>query len=490
MRPTLLVSSLLTVLSMNSHAADTRLTIYSGDFDAVSTSLPVPGAPGFALVREEHTFELRDGAQVLTLSGLPQAIDAAGVRFVPAGAARVTGQRFDFALADQAELLRRALGQRVTVEQAVGSERQTFSGTLLAAGDGLTLALDDGRVRVLSSYTGFELAALPDGLYARPTLRFDVEAPRPGGERFVLDYPTGGLAWRAEYVATVRGSGDACRMDFSGAAQVANRSGAAFAQAAVTLVAGQPNRTAPPPPRGMMMMKSAVAADAAPVPEASGEYHAYPLPGRTDLPDGSVQRVPLLQDAEGVRCERRYETPRTMPGFRPHQPIVHDDFGPTGAQPVQAVLAFDNRKDVGLGVPLPAGRLRVFEGGAKADAFLGESELAHTAAGRDVEVVLGEAFDLSLERTREAFALDADRRGATESVTLRLRNAKPDAATVRVLESLPRWTDWTLEEATLEGRKVDAQTVAFEVPVPAGGEATVRYRVRYRWPDSAIPPGP
>ena len=492
MRPTLLASTLFTVLAMNANAADTRLTIYSGDFDAVAASEPAPGAPGFALVRERREHELRAGAQVLTISGLPEAIDAAGARFVAQGEARVTGQRFDFALADQRELLRRALGQRVTVEQAVGTERATYTGTLLAAGDGLTLALDDGRVKVLSSYTGFELAALPEGLYARPTLRFDVEAGRAGRQAFVLDYPTGGLAWRAEYVASLRGDGGDCRMDFSGAAQIANRSGAGFAAAAVSLVAGEPRRAAPGPmPRGeVMMMAKAQVADAAPVPEASGEYHAYALPGRTDLPHGSVQRVPLVTPATGVRCTRRYETARSMPGFHPSQPILHADFGPTGVQPVQAMLAFDNDEAAGLGVPLPAGRLRVFDAGRDEEAFLGEVVLPHTAAGRTVDVALGDAFDLSLERTRESFALDPDRQGATETLRLALRNAKPGGATVRVLESLPRWSDWTLEESSVPGRKIDAQTVAFDVPVPARGEATVRYRVRYRWPASVTPPGP
>lgn len=277
-------------------------------------------------------------------------------------------------------------------------------------------------------------------------------------------------------------------MDFGGAAQVANRSGAGFDDAALTLVAGEPNRQrAPQLLQTMSMQSRAVAAEAAPTPQPSGEYHAYALPGRTDLPDGSVQRVPLLADASGVACVRRYETAPGMPGFRPSQPILHADFGPSGPQPVLSMLEFANRKADGLGVPLPAGRLRVFVRDGGGESFLGEAALEHTAAGREVQVALGEVFDLSLERTREAFTLDADRRGASETVLLTLRNAKPEAATVRVRESLPRWTDWTLEESTVPGRKQDAQTVAFEVPVAAGGEATVRYRVRYRWPDTATP---
>ena len=488
MRLPALPASLLVVAAVNAAAADTKLTIYSGDFDAVAASQPAPGMPGFALVHETHEFALVPGANTLTLSGLPAGIDASGVRFTAQGAARVTGQRFDFALADQGELLRRALGQRVTVEQAIGSERQSYTGTLIAAGDGLTLALDDGRVRVLADYTGFELAQLPDGLYARPTLRWNVQATQAGRARFELDYPTGGLSWRAEYVARLSGAGEECRMDFSGAAQVANRSGAAFAQAAVTLVAGQPNVQRSVQPQMMMAKSSMEASDGGIAPQPSGEYHAYPLPGRVDLPESSVQRVPLLAEAGDVACVRRYESQPPWGDYRPPRPLVEPEYGPVGEQPVMAMLEFGNRKQVGLGVPLPGGRLRAFvrerDG---SEAFLGEAMLGHTASGRDVRVPLGQAFDLSAERTRENFELEPDRHGMFETIQLTLRNAKAEAVTVRVLEPLPRWHAWEVSESSVPWRKTNAQTIAFDVAVPAGGEATVRYRVRYRWPESITP---
>jgi hypothetical protein len=489
MTPNPLATATLLALAMTTSAADTELTIYSGDFDAVASSLPGRGMSGFALVREGPRFDLAKGDNTLTLSGLPAAIDAAGVRFVPAsGDLSVSAQRFDFALADQSELLRRALGQRVTVEQAIGSSRESYTGTLLATGDGLTLALDDGRVRVLSSYASFELAALPDGLQARPTLRWSVRSPRAASERFSLDYPTAGLAWRAEYLASVSGQGDACRMDFSGAAQVLNRSGASFPDAQLTLVAGDPNLQRDPQPQMMaksMRVEMAMAAAPPPPPQGSGEYHAYRLAGRTSLPDGSVQRVPLLADAKGVRCARRYESPSPIEFYSTPTPIVHREYGPGGVQPVLAMFEFDNKRDSGLGLPLPAGRLRVFLGksGGRED-FLGEAALGHTAAGNQVRAALGEAFDLSLERTREDFTLDASSRQMSERFALVARNAKAEAVSVRVIETLPRWSDWDITEASLGWTRLDAQRIAFDVPVPAQGEATVRYTVRYRWPDT------
>lgn len=452
------------------------LTIYSGDYEAL-VHAGGGHAPGYALVREAHRFDLSAGANVLAIGGLPRAIDAAGVAFRPLGDARVGGQRFDFALAGQDEVLRRALGRTITVEQAVGGERQRHTGVLLSAGAGLTLALPDGRVKVLADYAGFELASLPDGLHAEPTLRWDVQAARAGSQRFVLDYPTGGLAWRAEYLATLE-AGRGCRLALSAAAQVANRSGAGFHGARLTLVAGEPRLVGAAGPSPKAMRAEMMVADAMPVAEPSGEYHAWRLPHAADLPDASIQRVPLMADVRGVACERRYETRATFGGWQPPTPIVDPGFGASGMQPVLATLSFGNRKADGLGQPLPGGRVRVFEHDG---ALLGEAMLAHTPAGAKVELDLGTAFDLTAERRREDFRLDRAARQMTERVAIVLRNARDEAASVRVIESLPRWSEWEIVDAAAKWDKRDAQRIAFDVTVPAGGETTVVYTVRYRW---------
>lgn len=471
-------------------AAD-GLTVYSGNFEAVAQSEGQPGGPGFALVERRVGFELKPGDNLVSLDGLPRALDASSVVLKPLSAARVRGQRFDFALAGQEELLRRALGQTVQVEQSVGNQRETHTGTLISAGDGLTLRLADGRIKVLSNYSSFELARLPGGVVNQPTLSWDIAADRGGRQDFLLAYATAGLAWRAEYNVDARGLGNDCRMSLQGAAMVVNRSGADFNDVLLTLVAGEPNRA---PAMGgperfqrkEVMASGMMAADAAVAPQASGEYHAYKLPSAGNLPQGSVQRLPLVDAADGIACERRYETSYQAGDWRPPYPIIDENFGAGDGQPqpVQASLRFKNAKSAALGMPLPAGRVRMFDG----KDFLGEASLAHTAGGQDVALTIGTVFDLTAERTRADFKLDRDGRTMTETVTLVLKNAKSTPATVRVLERLARWTDWEIVDHSAPFEKRNAQTASFDVSVPAGGETRLSYTVRYRWaPDVRIP---
>jgi hypothetical protein len=492
MNRTLLATSLATALiAMNapSHAANGTLTIYSGDFDAVSQSEGQPGGAGFALVERPLGFELKAGDNSVMLGGLPTALDASSVLLKPAGAATIRGQRFDFAVAGQDELLRRALGQTVTVEQAIGSERQTHTGQLMSAGSGLTLKLADGRIKVLSDYSSFELARMPEGVVNEPTLNWSIAAAKAGKQDFGLSYATAGLAWRAEYNMNLQGQGKDCRMSLEGAAMVVNRSGADFDDVMLSLVAGEPNRVQGSGPRVMMAMVSRakmVEADSAPAAEASGEYQAYRLPNAGSLPRGSVQRLPLVNPTSNIGCERRYETSFSTGDWTPPHPIIDANYGAMSGQqqPVSATLRFRNGKAAGLGLPLPAGRVRMFDG----KAFLGEANLGHTAVNQDVVLAIGNVFELSSTRTREEFTVDRDGRTMVERISVVLKNAKDSAVTVRVTESLPRWSEWDITASSIAPLKRNAQSVEFDVPVPAGGETTLGYTVRYRWaPDVNIP---
>jgi hypothetical protein len=482
----------LALMSTNTEAADNSLTIYSGDYDSVAQSEPGPGGPGFALFEKKIGFNLKSGDNEVSLSDLPRAMDSSSVVLKPEANAKIRGQRFDFAIAGQEELLRRSLGQSVVVEQAIGTSRQTYTGILLSAGNGLTLKMSDGRIKVLSDYANFELPRMPDGVSNEPTMRWSINSGSAGSQNFGLSYATSGLAWRAEYLVNARGFGKDCKMDLEGAAMVVNRSGADFNNVMLTLVAGQPNRAPQAGPdvmqmaAPMMTRAKVMMADGAPEAQASGEYQAYKLPNAGSLPQGSVQRLPLVNPAENIACERRYETSFNMGDWMPPYPIIDANYGAGEGQelPVLATLRFKNSKTAGLGVPLPAGRVRMFDG----KDFLGEANLNHTAGNQDVILQIGNVFDLKSTRTREDFQIDRDGRTMVEKVSIKLNNAKKQAVTVRVTERLPRWSTWEMVSSTVPFEKRNAQTVSFDVPLTAEAETTLTYTVRYRWaPDIKIP---
>lgn len=472
--------------------SDTRLTIYSGGFDALAAG-HAGGETGYTLVRRDLRFELQAGGNSVAIGALPRGIDvaAASLRSSTPGVA-VGDQRYVAPLAGAEQVFAHAIGRRVAVDHTSGGARQTDNGILVAAGDGLTLALSDGRYKLIREFDSVSVLDTTNLPGAEPQLRWQVQAEQAGLAAFLFEYPTGGLAWRAEYVGRLAdGDEPGCAMNLTGFAMVANRSGTRFDDAALTLVAGEPNResqvgkyardgyapAAPP-------IRELAAQSAMPVERRSGEYHAYDMPGRTDLATGAIERVALFAPVPAVTCQRSYETQPAVSVWQPPRPLIEPGFNDsTGKQPVAAVVEFENNEAAGLGRPLPEGRVRMFDGGE----FLGESSLPHTPVGADIRMEVGTAFDLTAERERMRFNVDRGARAMTESFQVTLANASDTDATITVVEPMPRWSGWEVTASSVPATRRDAQHAEFAVPVPAGGETVLTYTVRYQWPAGMRP---
>lgn len=481
--------------------AATRLTIYSGDYPTLADGASArAGMPGYALVSRPLHYTLDAGLNTISAINVPRSIDVEGaVLQVESPDVSIDSQRYVDGLSGTADVISQLIGERITVEHTAGGAKQTDSGILLAADNGLTLALDDQRVKVIREYDSFSVIDGATMLPQAALLRWTVDAQSAGDASFQLGYPMGGLAWRAEYRATLAnnaaGGRTGCQLALEGAALVVNRSDSAFAAADVTLVAGEPNLVQggggrrkmayalPPPPP-----PPPPSADTLPTQRRSGEYHAYELPGTTRIGRGAIERVALFAAQPTVACERRYVVDAHSSRRPPRRPLVAPGRrGPTGKRPVVATVSLHNTDKAGLGLPLPAGRVRVFEAGANGDDLLGESRLSHTPVGAQIDLQLGEAFDLGAKREATAFELDRSGRTLTESFAVSLANAKPTDVVVRVIESLPRWSDWQILASSVPVAEQGAHRVEFDVPVPARGETRLTYTVRYRWAEGIKP---
>ena len=155
-----------------------------------------------------------------------------------------------------------------------------------------------------------------------------------------------------------------------------------------------------------------------------------------------------------------------------------------GNKKVDVYLRVKNAAANGLGVPLPAGKIRV----SKLDAadgnleFVGEDLIDHTARDETVQVKLGSAFDVVGERRQVDFRIDTSAKWIEEDIEVKVRNQKPDeTVTVLVKENLYRWSNWTVLRKTLAFTREDSRTITFPLHVAAKAQAIVRCTVRYTW---------
>jgi hypothetical protein len=255
---------------------------------------------------------------------------------------------------------------------------------------------------------------------------------------------------------------------------VDNKSGASFRNAQLQLVAGELNRVIQP--RRMMEFSMAGTAGGAPAPqfaqEALSEYHLYTLERHTNIQNNETKQISLLA-AAGATIEKVFEVDGQTYYFQnPESP------GQPAKEPVKVLIKFKNSEANSLGIPLPAGTVRVYQGDSKGRLqFIGEDRIDHTPKDETVSLHIGNAFDVVAERKQTDFQRLGPRDVEVE-YQISLRNHKPDPITVFVNE--PIGGDWTILNSSFKYEKTAAFAARFTVPVAANGEAQLKYRVRIR----------
>jgi hypothetical protein len=450
--------------------------------------------PGYAVVRHEREIELKAGRNEVRFVDVAGLIDPTTVSFQslsdPNGT-RVVEQNFQFDLVSTDKLLQKFIDRPITVEQTRGDKVEGFTGTLLSTSGGLVLRQPDGTVRTIPHNSGVTLPSLPGGLITRPTLVWDVAAKKPGKHLARVAYQTTGITWWADYNLTYAEGKDAnsCKLDVGAWVSILNQSGAGYPGAKIKLIAGDVHRApAAPSPR----LAKAMRAEAMTADEATGfaekqffEYHLYTLGRPSSLPDNSTKQIELFAAVSGVPCEKTlvyYGQEGFYWGYG-GSPYVDRNYGVTGNKKVDTYLSFKNEQENGMGIPMPAGRVRV----SKLDTadgsleFIGEDRIDHTPKNETILLKLGSAFDVVGERRQVDYSIDTTRKVITEDIEVKLRNRKDEPVRVIVKENLYRWVNWTITASTHAYDKQDARTIHIPVTVPADKEVVVRYSVRYTW---------
>jgi hypothetical protein len=418
-----------------------------------------------ALVKERRQVDLAGGPNRLALREVAAQMrpETALLRAASGPALGLVEQNFDFDLLTPQKLLDKYIGREVTVIRShpTTDEERREKATVLAAGQGTVLRFAD---RIETGAPGrLVFDSVPPNLRDRPTLSVLLDAA--GGKQSVeLSYLTGGMSWQADYVANL--GPDAKTLDLNGWVTLTNKSGAAFDNATLQLVAGTLNRVHPR--RADTIIEARMAPAREPTQEALMDFHLYSFDRPTSIADNQTKQLALLS-ATAVPVRREYllaGNPLDFYGLQKLKPAVF--------------LEFDN-KDGQLGKPLPAGVIRVYAKDSKGAAqFVGEDRIEHTAKNEKLRLRLGEAFDVTAERKLTKHRKIADKVGEF-SWRIDLRNAKDEAITVRVQESLSYNGDWEMISESQKHSKESASTVVWDVAVPADGKTVLEYTVLVKW---------
>jgi hypothetical protein len=430
-----------------------------------------------ALVRDVRELRLPAGEFDLHFGDIAATVNPATVHLRALGGSplAVLEQNYEYDLLEPAKLLDKYVGRELTLVRTRtegGTTRdEAVRATLVANNGGPIWRIGDEIVTGLDA-DHLRFPELPGNLFVRPTLVWRLAGGSGGVERVEAAYQAGGISWSADYVLTVSRDDTSAALD--GWVTLANHSGTAFRRARLQLVAGELNRVrhAPHPDGVAMEMARSPAAEPAMQQETFNEYHLYTYGRRTTIANKETKQLSLLS-APRVPVTKEFVV---QGGGGLYRGANH--LGRSGRTSVQVLYRFRNEQSAGLGVPLPAGVLRVYQADSRgALQFAGEERIGHTPKDEEVSFRIGTAFDIVCERKQTSWEKLGDSlyEGAYEVV---LRNRKASAVTVRVEEAIG--ASWQMLQASHTWTKPDAWSARFDVPVEAGGTATVKYKVRIR----------
>jgi hypothetical protein len=431
------------------------------------------------LVRETRRLMLPNGRVALRFADVAAQIRPETVHLsslTAAGSLSILEQNYQYDLLNPGKLLDKYVGREVTlVLRSLQNNTEILTptrATLLSNNGGQVWKINNQIVINPTNIVETRFPDVPANLVATPTLVWDVENNDGRTQTVEASYLTNGMNWVADYVLVV--NADDTRGDLQGWVTLTNTSGVGFENARLQLVAGNVNRVRENERNAISFGGVAKSADQAFQEQAFFEYHLYTLQRPTSVREQETKQVSLLEAAGFsvskefvINGQHYYYTGYNRPG----QPIK---------EKVGVYMQFRNSQQNKLGMPLPAGTIRLYKkddtGGQQ---FIGEDRIDHTPKDEDVRVKVGDAFDIVAERKQTDYRVIVSGHLYEYAYEIKIRNHKSGPVTVIVNE--PIGGDWEMVSSSFKADKTAAFSARFNVPVEKDGEATLAYRVRVKY---------
>ncbi|MBL6999624.1 MAG: DUF4139 domain-containing protein [Gammaproteobacteria bacterium] len=451
---------LLVSLLCSTVGAETRSTVS----DQTDLFLTVYNA-GRALVRDHRKLILSQPDQRIALMDvaeqiMPQTVSIDGLE--------VLEQNYDFDLLSPQSLINKNIGNRVRIARrssTSGENLEWSEGKILSTQGGVILQMQDGSLEILNPDSRYHMVfdEIPANLRTTPTLSLLLSQPVTGTQQLELTYLTTGLSWQSDYVMQLNSDENSATLNSW--ITLNNQSGIAYHNAHLQLLAGDVNMQQP--------MRMEMMADAAmyqrkaisPVAEqALHGYHLYTIPQRTTIQNQQSKQIKLFASPAFAVSKKLLD-----------QAYVDSHALNTQKSKPEQFLLFKNSAPE-LGLALPKGTLRVY---ARDDAgnsqFLGEDSIDHTAVNDALEIKLGRAFDLSVERSTTDFR-QLSKKQTQLSRSIKINNGSKQAQTLILSEVMPTQS-WQILQATQSHTRATPASADFTVMIPALTELTLSYDV-------------
>lgn len=482
-------------------APSTSLTIYNEDF---------------AVARTPVELELHAGSNEVSTTRVTNKVEPDSVVLRdPTGkhTFHILEQNYDAGVVDQQRMLEKYEGQTIQFRAAPFSNytgipedqanAKIITGKIIRAPRADSRYVPNQPIIESEGHLEFMLPGTPlfpvstDDLLLKPTLRWEIRSETEQKVAAELAYITEGLGWDATYNVVAPGGGTGPvsaeeKADINGWVTIRNQSGTDFPAATIKLMAGDVAKIRPRTGAFVagpqMAFAQSVEVNGQVTQKPFDDFHLYDLHRTVSLLDGETKQVQFI-DATGVTLARSY----VYDGSREPNPQYQNyNYAGVNQQPnfgldadnhrVEVVEQIKNTEANHLGIPLPAGRIRLYRRDTDGQMeFVGESTIHHTPENDTIRITTGSAFDVKGSRRQTDFHINQNAHDLDESFEIVVTNQKAQPVKVTVVEHMNRGENWEITEKSANYSKTDSHTIEFPLDVAAKGEGKLTYSVRYTW---------
>ncbi len=447
--------------------------------------------PGYAYVIDHRDLTLQAGQNEIRYTHIPAYIDPTTVQFkslTDEAGTDMLQQAYRFDLLNNQALLTSYLGKEIMVEQGHGSSFISFTGTLLNTQNGLILRDKNNQMITVNQYSAIRFPAMENKTFNEPTLIWNIVSKKAGLHQIETRYQTKEITWWADYNAIFEESHDpnAGILELSSWVTVMNKTGMDFDNVDLKLVAGDVNTAQTPrPSRPNLMMGAKVGYNGSDsfTEKPFFEYHIYEINEKVNFLNNTAQQIKFLPKISTIPVEKLYvydSNPGMLyTGYNNTDQYINTNMNAK----IDVYLKWKNTKKIGMGIPLPSGRVRIsaINVSSKTPEFVGEDVIDHTAQNEDIQIKVGSAFDISVEKKQTDFNLDTNRHVMEESFEIELKNHKDHEVKVFLQENFYRTANWVVIKNSSPFEKINSNIVKFPISIKASSNTKVQYTVRYTW---------
>lgn len=473
---------------------------------------------GYALITETRTVAIPAGESLIRFEGVAEGMfpESAIVTGLPKG---VTEKNRDARLLSPSGLVDAYLKREVTLtrtDRATDKTREQQAIITAGPTGGVIVQTAEGyeALHCTGLPERMRYDGVPQDLSAKPTLSVLTSSDAPVTAKVTLTYMAAGFDWQANYVAQAKqpdtGAVGKGKVDLFAWLTLANGGNQSFANANMMAIAGEPNRerrsTQLRPTGGALSLKCWPAQRTHQVPHNPGYLLLPPPPpppapaayemadaenivvtaSRLQLKAMAAPVAVVVAEQEDLGDLKLYRIPEPVtvnakgqkqvamivrPGasfdrlYSANVDAYFDGAGNGESQPMTILFRSENRKEKGLGLPMPSGQVLMFEDSDHGPLLAGEATLADRAVGDEIEMAIGQSSDVRFAVTRMSAT------GNKQRYRVDISNARSEAVNVEI--AIP----YELRGKPRHIPKIDG-VPTWKTTVPANGEAQFYYELK------------